>query len=56
MKQVSASDSYTPDALFAQSLLPFNQIGGIVTIIEPAKAMRANVSSNWRVFRFWGYA
>jgi hypothetical protein len=56
MKQVTASRFITPDAFFSQSSLPFNRIGGIVRVIEPAKAMRANVSSNWRVFRFWGYA
>lgn len=56
MKQVAASRFIMSDAFFSQSSLPFNIIGGMVGAIEPAKAMRANVSSNWRVFRLWGYA
>lgn len=56
MKQVTASHLFASDTFFAQSSLPFNRFGGIVRVIEPAKAMRANVSSNWRVFCFWGYA
>lgn len=35
-------------------LLPFNLFMGILETIEPAKAMRANVPSNWRVFYLWG--
>jgi hypothetical protein len=39
---------------FCVWLFLFKKYGFILSIIEPAKASRASVSSNWRVFCFMG--
>lgn len=56
MTHSAASHLFVLDEIVTKSSLPFNQIKGIERVIEPAKAMRANVSSNWRVFHFRGGA
>lgn len=48
-----------PLTIFLKSLaspfsLPINVFSRIMNLIEPAKAMRESVSSNWRVTFFWG--
>lgn len=43
-----------PQKDFELFSLPINLFMFILIVIVPAKAMRASVSSNWRVFHFRG--